>query len=248
MAAQMSGEVRDERTNLVGFGVDARCVKCQAALWASISAGPWPNLCPQRRAAPRCARSREKTPASGPSGADPSRSLPGQRPQECSVNRAARRVVGPPSPVQVLAADHASSPASPLRVVHRGVGRCDHIIGGLEAIRTYSDANADGRDEPVCPDLVGCSEQLAEALSDHKDRLCSTRGLPVSSVSAWVIPSTRIQDATSGSSQRASNTLRALPGAFGVVPRSRRTRMDGPPEVWPTVWPMAPKTGQSQRS
>ena len=40
MAAQMSGEVRDERTNLVGLGVDARCVKCQAAVWASISAGP----------------------------------------------------------------------------------------------------------------------------------------------------------------------------------------------------------------
>jgi hypothetical protein len=40
VAAQMSGEVRDERTNLVGFGVDARCVKCQAARWASISAGP----------------------------------------------------------------------------------------------------------------------------------------------------------------------------------------------------------------
>ena len=74
--------------------------------------------------------------------------------------------------MQVLAADHASSPASPLRVVHRGVGRGDHIIGGLEAIRTSGDANADGRDEPVCPDLVGCSEQLAEALSDHKDRLC----------------------------------------------------------------------------
>ena len=44
------------------------------------------------------------------------------------------------------------------------------------------------------------------------------RGLPVPSVSAWVIPSTRIQDATSGSSQRASNTLMALPGGLHRCP------------------------------
>jgi hypothetical protein len=33
-----------------------------------------------------------------------------------------------------------------------------------------------------------------------------------------VIPSTRIQDATSGSSQRASNTLMALPGGLRRCP------------------------------
>jgi hypothetical protein len=39
VAAQMSGEVRDEQTLLIGFGVGARCVKSRAARWAPISAG-----------------------------------------------------------------------------------------------------------------------------------------------------------------------------------------------------------------
>jgi hypothetical protein len=70
---------------------------------------------------------------------------------------------------------------------------------------------------------------------------------------AWVIPSTRIQDATSGSSQRASNTLTALPGDLRRFPSispdpdgTARRRCGLPCGLWRQQWanPSGPERGR----
>jgi hypothetical protein len=74
-------------------------------------------------------------------------------------------------PVQVLDVQHASPPATPLRLVHRAVGGGDHFIGGAEAVRAHGDAHAGRHYPPTSPDLVRCSERLAEALGNGHGRL-----------------------------------------------------------------------------
>jgi len=75
--------------------------------------------------------------------------------------------------VAVLAVDHALSPPASLRVVHRGVGGGDHRIGGPQALRADSDADAGQRDPPISPDLVRCSERLGESVRNGQ---CRPRG------------------------------------------------------------------------